>query len=285
MKGPNTSALPHWRPSFQHSKALEHSSAISTHSERQLWTTRQPQSWPRDQGQADRQTDRILNWIQSSEHEHSLCIHFFPRFWPLHINSGHFQLRNERRIFQRKMFSMKYLNMVKTISKVELNVLCDNGLSNLSSLQVVKKGPQWPSPASVAQPPRGLAGWISFVLTPKTGHPRWGAEFFQFLYGDGWQLSNTHWSKDLGEEGALVGMFVFIEGSITCWRLCYHFGVRKPWLSVVEALVRGCGWKERPESVFQRLSSASVFSGVKFLLILQWLGCYVNRAGFVRIGL
>lgn len=34
---------------------------------------------------------------------------------------------------------MKYLNMVKTISKVELNVLCDNGLSNLSSLQVVKK--------------------------------------------------------------------------------------------------------------------------------------------------
>lgn len=36
---------------------------------------------------------------------------------------------------------MKYLKMVKIISKVELNVLCDNSLSNLSSLKVVRKDP------------------------------------------------------------------------------------------------------------------------------------------------
>lgn len=60
---------------------------------------------------------------------------------------------------------MKYLNVVKTTSKVELNVLCGGGRSNLSSLQVVKKDPQWQAPASVAGAPR-LA---YFVPTPNTG--------------------------------------------------------------------------------------------------------------------
>lgn len=89
----------------------------------------------------DRQTGRILNRRELSEHGSFLSIHFFMLFRLLHINPGHFQLRKETRVFQRKMFSMKYLNMVKTTSKVELNVLCDNGPSNLSSLQVVRKDP------------------------------------------------------------------------------------------------------------------------------------------------
>lgn len=42
-------------------------------------------------------------------------------------------------MFQRKMFSMKYLNMVKTTSKMKLNVLCDNWCSHLGSFWVKGK--------------------------------------------------------------------------------------------------------------------------------------------------
>lgn len=34
---------------------------------------------------------------------------------------------------------MKYLNVVKTTSKMELNVLCDNWCSSLGSLQVGRR--------------------------------------------------------------------------------------------------------------------------------------------------
>lgn len=38
---------------------------------------------------------------------------------------------------------MKYLNMVKTTSKMELNVLCDNWYPNLGSLWVGKEEQWW----------------------------------------------------------------------------------------------------------------------------------------------
>lgn len=82
---------------------------------------------------------RVLSGTQFSEPESSFCI-CFSQCSGLSTEI-HFQLRNETRVFQRKMFCMKYLNVVETISNVELNVLCDNGSSNLSSLQVGKKDP------------------------------------------------------------------------------------------------------------------------------------------------
>lgn len=65
---------------------------------------------------------------------------------------------------------MKYLNMVKTTSKMELNVLCDDWYSSLGCLQVGRREQRWEAVPSIYYSVTQRNFRVDFVPRNKAKH-------------------------------------------------------------------------------------------------------------------
>lgn len=117
-------------------------------------------------------------------------------------------------MFQRKMFSMKYLNMVKTTSKMKLNVLCDNWCSNLGSFWVKGKNSGGkPVPCVYYSVTEGNFR-VDFVLVCKAKQPGWDVGLPQFVQWEEQKLEflvSDSKERIEGKSGTGSSAFIFTE--------------------------------------------------------------------------